>query len=360
MIQKGKAADELASRIRQYNLARRPTDAVISSPKYIPDDDLKDGSFADVEAVVGSVEWLVRDWVPLRMTSGTIAPPKTGKSAYVLGGLIAPLVTGGTFWNGVKVPRPRNVVYVDTERSLPLIIQRAKAWNIPLDRIKVPFPEDLLLPFSLEDPAHLGRLRDVICKHDCPLVVVDSFRGSHDGDENNSKIAKPLRDLGGVAEETGAAIHIVHHTKKLAIGEDLTPDCGRGSNAFLAAVRCQLAIDLPDPKSPWRRLQVLGSNLSLPPAPVGFRFDEGGLEFGEAPTRPPREGETTKAAEWLRQRMKPGEAHDVNELISEGEALGISKRTLQRVANDTLGVTAEAVREKGRIKGWRWRLREGG
>src|SRR5262249_29154486 len=150
---------------------------------------------------------------------------------------------------------------------------------------------------------HIDRIRRVVCKYRAPLVIVDSFRGAHDLDENRSLIVKPLRALGGIAEETGTAVVLIHHARKMAVDEDLTINAGRGSNAFLAAVRCQIAIDRPDPDSEWRRVQVLGENLGVAPAAVGFRYAAGGLEFGPAPARPAKATEKDRATAWLRSKM---------------------------------------------------------
>jgi hypothetical protein len=145
----------------------------------------------------------------------------------------------------------------------------------------------------------------------------------------------------------------------MAIGEDLTINAARGSNAFLAAVRAQIAIDIPDPrpnlKEAWRRVQVLGENLGIAPQPYGFRIGSLGLEFGEAPERVEKVKESGKVEEWLTPRLQPGAIVPVADILAEAEQYGFSRRTVQRVA--TVVLNAEPSRqtdEDGKVTGWEW------
>ena len=95
---------------------------------------------------------------------------------------------------------------------------------------------------------------------------------------------------------------VIHHAKKHYEGQELTPNSSRGSNAILANFVCQIAIDQPDPKSEWRRVQVLKENLGVRPQPVGFLASDKGLQFGAAPIRPPKE---RKETERKGRRMSP-------------------------------------------------------
>lgn len=171
---------------------------------------------------------------------------------------------------------------------------------------------------------------------------------------------KPLRNLGAIAEETGAAVVLIHYAKKMSVDEDMTIDAGRGSNAFLAAVRCQIAVDRPDPKSEWRRVQVLGENLGIAPPPVGFRITDTGLEFGAAPERPKKATEKDSAEAWLRGRMQPGEVYRSVDLLAEAAQHGHAERTVRKAATEKLGIKPRPVREGGHVAAWEWVLPEGG
>src|SRR5262249_12457268 len=139
---------------------------------------------------------------------------------------------------------------------------------------------------------------------------------------------------------------VVHHSKKLHIDEDITANCSRGSNAILADFVSQIAIDQPNPKSEWKRLQVLKENLGIRPKPVGFRPTDTGLEFGEAARRPGKD----KATGWLRARMKTGVWYPAQLITDEAEDAGFPRTgTLERAKKD-LGVTH---RKKGKSYEWR-------
>jgi hypothetical protein len=301
------------------------------------------GSFAGLEEVVKGIRWQVEGFLPFGMLTGLIAQPKAGKSAFALYALARPIITGGMWFNGQFGPRkPGHVVYCDTERRAAINLARAKQWGLPIDRIKTPF-KDVLRPLNLNDTTHIYQIFNTICRYKASLVIVDSFRGSHDLDENNSRIVAPLRELGRIAEETGASVVVIHHAGKMSVEADMTINAGRGSNAFLAAIAAQIAIDTPDPKPDlkncWRRVQVLGENLGIAPKPFGFRFTDRGFEFGAAPVRPDKFNGMEKAADWLREHMRPGEWMDAKPLIDAAEDAGFQETgTLQR-AREHLGIT---------------------
>ena len=101
-------------------------------------------SWEDVRKLVAGIRWLVRGWVPYGMLTGIIAEPKVGKSAFALGGLIRPVITGCNWFNGFPGPEPGYAVWCDTEGAAAINIQRAAEWGLPVDRIKVPFADDPL------------------------------------------------------------------------------------------------------------------------------------------------------------------------------------------------------------------------
>ncbi len=173
------------------------------------------------------------------MLSATIAQPKIGKSGWVLGAFVRPLIVGCSWFDYSPGPGPGNVVWCDTEGSVGINIERARNWGLPLDRVQVPFQDDPFRRIDIDNPSHIARILEVVSRYKARLVVVDSFRGAHGGDENNSRIARGLQNLAGVAEKTRAAVHIIHHTGKLADDSELNANSGRGSNAFLAMVRCR-------------------------------------------------------------------------------------------------------------------------
>jgi hypothetical protein len=317
------------------------------------------GSWAELAEQNAKVLWLLKDWVPYGLLTGLVGQPKVAKSLFALWALVRPVITGGGWFTGQKGGDAGNVVWCDTEHRAAVNLERAVKWGLPVGKIRTPF-KDVRQAFHMGDPDHVNRLIDVVSRSRAKLVVVDSFRGAHALDENNSQIGVLLQALAGVSEETKAAVVVIHHTKKLSVGEDLTINCGRGSNAFLAAVVMQIAIDIPDSRpnlrDARRRVQVLGENLGSAPTPQGFRITDGGLRFGEAPTRPQMERKETGkdlAERWLTDRLNPGKWYSALEVIAEGTALGFSRTgTLER-AKKALKVE---TRKAG--KAWEWRREE--
>jgi RecA-family ATPase len=74
------------------------------------------------------------------------------------------------------------------------------------------------------------------------LVVIDSLREAHTGDENTSKDMAPImRQIRALTQPTGAAVIVVHHTVKNADVSDLYR--ARGSSAIVAAADAAIMAD---------------------------------------------------------------------------------------------------------------------
>jgi hypothetical protein len=326
---------------RLYEM-NRADQVVIGTDRYIPAPADDSSSWADLAESNAKVHYLLKQWIPYDMLTGVVGDSKVGKSYFLLSAVVRPIITGCNWFTGQQAADAGNVVWCDTERRAAVNLERAIRWGLPVDRIKTPF-QDKYKMFDMQDAEHINRLTDVVCRYEARAVIVDSFRGAHRGDENNSKIDAALKDLASVCEQTHAACIVIHHTKMTRLegadGGEPTLHCARGSSAFLAAVVCQLVIDIPDPtpnlKEAWRRLQVIGENLGVAPKPVGFRIHDDGLEFGPAPKQVERSKKEATgkdhAEEWLRVRMRPVESYPAAAIIAEAEALGFPHTgTLQR------------------------------
>jgi hypothetical protein len=350
--------------LRRMELERTRTPAVaIGSIKYEDEACDNTGCFLDVEKVVKGIRWMVEPWVPFGMLTGIIAQPKTAKSLFAMYALAGPVITAGSWWTGQLGPRePGYVVWCDTERRAAINLARARQWGLPMDRILTPFGgNDILKPVNLEDDSHISRIVSVVCRYKAPLVIVDSLRGGHAMNENDSCMVKPLKGLARIAEETSANVSVIHHTGKMGEGAEMTLNSARGTNAFLAAVAAQIAIDIPNPypesgESPWRRVQLLGENLGAAPLPFGFQITNEGLVYGPAPERPEKKTEQDNIEVWLRQKMEPGQTYKSGDIIEEAVQHGLHKRTVQRVATEKLGIAPQPVREGNKIAYWTWTL----
>lgn len=197
--------------------------------------------------------WLVRN-VWTRGSCGFISgEPKSYKS-YVGLDMAISVATGTPFLNDPQFStgRPRNVIYLQEEDSLPLVLLRAgqiveekcpdRFWHgqitLPthtqgrggasasgtnLDAFwEPPTPVDSLAllvraGFVASDPAWQGWLAEQVDQFNADMVVIDTLGttvGGIDTDKSgdlNDKVLKPLKSI---AEASDCAVVIIHHNKK--------------------------------------------------------------------------------------------------------------------------------------------------
>ena len=104
-------------------------EVTIGIANYKLPDDYVTSSYADLAKTISGIKFLVRPWVPYGMLTGLVAEPKVGKSSFALWSLIAPLITGRSWFTGLPGPKPGYVLYCDTERSAAVNIDRMKRWG---------------------------------------------------------------------------------------------------------------------------------------------------------------------------------------------------------------------------------------
>jgi hypothetical protein len=331
-------------------------------------------TFDDLHNFIGGLRWGVLEWIAYAMLTGLVGHPKVGKSLFVLWALVRPILLGGSrpWLNGkfgVGPEKPGHVIWCDTDHSAADNVRRVNAWRLPRKRLILPF-QDMFKIVDLTRDEDLKRLEHLVKEFEAPLLLLDSFRGSHNLNENDSRIGHILQAMGEIAERTGAMVLPLHHPPKGLENTEPSQEWGRGSGAWLANLRSQIMMDIPDPivdgkrdyNRAWRRVQVLGENLGIKPEPFGFRIRPGPLtddsiEFGPAPERPPEEEkEDGKGARkmgakyWLKCFMELGKWYESADLDRIAGRFGIKPDTLQK-AKETLGIVQpHFVRRKG--KGW--------
>ena len=80
----------------------------------------------------------------------------------------------------------------------------------------------------------VGAIIENIRRNNISLVVVDPFIDSHDVNENNNgAINAVAREWAYIAEETGAAVEVIHHLRKGTAGQEPTADDVRGARALI-------------------------------------------------------------------------------------------------------------------------------
>ena len=309
-------------------------------------------TWADLDKELGAMEWQWPGWLPVGMITLLAGEPGIGKSALALA--LAASITRGDEWpDHTQGPGQGKVVWAETEEAQRPNLDRARAWQIPLRSMIVPSTRGLFAD------SHLDRKEawsDLVLAAQLPsvaLVVVDSLRGAHRGDENSSQVVELLTNLASLARDAKIAVLAIHHLRKKSIHDpnaSITLDRIRGSSAIAATPRVIWAVDRPNPLAgDHLRLYQIKNNLARYPDELGFTITGKGVDYISVPEPLSRKTQLEKATELLLILLEGREVPST-EVWSSAEAAGLSKNTLQRAKKD-LG--AVSVR-KGRK--WWWRL----
>jgi hypothetical protein len=281
------------------------------------------------------IKWLWRNWIPRGMVTLLIAPPGLGKSSFALGAFANSVMTGASWPCGYFGPESTSkVLWIDAEHTQAETASRLLGWKLPAEKLILP-GKGVFDTVKLDDLKNIAELRDLVRINRPDLCVVDSLRGSHRQDENNSTVGAVLEHLSALARDSGVAILVIHHTKKLSAGQEVDADSARGSNALIAVARSVIGLDRPDPDSVWVRARVVKANLTIAPRPIGFKITENGLKFGPAPEKPREDRAPAKkdAKEFLRNFLAggPRPAAEVYTAAKKGK---ISMATLRRASGE--------------------------
>ena len=109
----------------------------------------------------------------------------------------------------------------------------------------------------LDEPEYLAQLVTMFKGFD--LIVIDSLRRSHSGDENDSKVAACVMDsLHALRRGTGACILVTHHLRKTSpgnAGQDPLERV-RGSGDYVAGADSILVLETADRQSEWAQVTI--------------------------------------------------------------------------------------------------------
>ena len=254
-----------------------------------------------------------------RYSSGTIAHPGVGKSALVLAEALAmssnrPLLGVQPkqrcrvwYWNGED---PRE----ETDRRIAgLCIQH----QVKPDQIAGWFFHDtgreqqIVLARQTRDGATINApvadaLIAVIRHNRLDVVTIDPFISAHRVTENdNGSIDAVTKEFNRIAELTGCAFELVHHSRKTG-GAEVSAEDGRGGGAFLAAVRSA------------RVLNVMSREEATKAGITDARQLHFKVENGKANLGPP-----AASAEWYRiQSVHLGNG-DLRDPSDPGDSVGV-------------------------------------
>jgi len=186
-----------------------------------------------------------------RYLSVTVAPGGVGKSSLAIVEALS-MVTGRALLGGVKPVKPLRCWLYNGEDPRDELERRIAAacihYNIKPDEIG----DRLFIDTGRERGiviAHDDRNRTIIAtpvvnqvmdtmrSNGIDVLIIDPFVSSHAVAENdNGAIDRVAKLWSQIADDTDAAIEVIHHVKKTE-GREITVDDGRGASALLAAVR---------------------------------------------------------------------------------------------------------------------------
>ena len=179
----------------------------------------------------------------------TVAPGGVGKSS--LGVVEALAMTSGKALLGVSVERRLRVWLWNGEDPLEELQRRVMAAAIhyqlqPHDIDGLFIDSGRVKPIVIGQQSRDGAViavpvveavKATIRANKIDVLIVDPFVSSHQVSENdNSAIERVAKAWATIADATGCAIDLVHHTRKTG-GAEATVEDGRGASALLSAAR---------------------------------------------------------------------------------------------------------------------------
>jgi hypothetical protein len=201
-------------------------------------------SAAEMAEPLGPVDWLVRK-IGIAPGAPTLIAGYgfVGKSLFAQS--IAVAVASGTPLWGTFAVRKGRVLHVDYEQGRRITSDRYQrlAHAAGLSLADLPNLEAAILPnFYLDGEGALDRLCHV--GEGRALVIVDSFRASCPGTDENSSDVRPVLDrMTAASEKTGCTFELIHHARK-----PRADDVGggmmsiRGSSGFFDGSQCVLLL----------------------------------------------------------------------------------------------------------------------
>lgn len=300
-------------------------------------------SWSDLGELLGPITFAWWPWLPNGFLSMLLADQEMGKSLLLLR-IAACYLLGWPWPDGAPFAGlGGDLLWCEAESSQGLNYARAKAWGLPLDRIKSPLA-DPLDDVMLDNPDHMQAIENWARRPQTAFVAVDSLTGASMRDMNDARMFHIVKCLADLARDTGKPVQLSHHIRKLTLLDErgiVTLQQGRGSGAIFQPARCVWAIDTPDPNDEdTRRLALIKNNLvgKRAAAPLGFTIGSNGLTFCDAPMKPHQETQADRAGDLLRTllRKEPMRSTEVQEEI---ESAGLSWDAAKR-AKRSLGIVA--------------------
>jgi RecA-family ATPase len=208
-------------------------------------------------AEIAPREWIFGRSLIRKFLTVTVAPGGVGKSSLTIAEALS-LATGRDILNK-RVERPSRVWLWNLEDPYDELQRRIQAacWHYGIqpgdlgDRFFVDSGRDHPLRIALagkngtiiQRPVVDGLIAEMRSR-EIDVLIVDPFVSSHGVSENdNGAMDAVAKEWATVADQTNAAVHLVHHTRKLGSDAEVTAESSRGGKALTDAAREVRAIN---------------------------------------------------------------------------------------------------------------------
>jgi hypothetical protein len=299
------------------------------------------------------------------------AAPGTGKS-YLALDLARRIIAGEPYPDGQPVSVPGTVLYVDAENTPGIYKERVSVWPPALlQRLYFMQPPPERWFMNLDDRADQDRLLDMAWMIRPALIVIDSYGScTLKGENNKEDVQLLLAFFTQLARDAGCAVLVIHHLRKAPkIHEPraapMTVDTIRGSSHIAATARHIWGLEFV-PSGPERqasdprKLWILKTNISAPPAPLGITFEPHPgnpevalLSYGRAPQPYRPRTRVESCAEWiLSQLAAAGRPVQPEELVHRGANEGFYKMFIYRARKQLGALIVDTDARGHRLQGW--------
>ncbi len=192
-----------------------------------------------------SADWDIRGVIPTSAPSVVAGKPKSSKTMLLENAAVA-ATAGMPSWCGCDIRRRLRVLFLpkeDTERQTRIRFhQLARGLGVDTRELDGWLQVDCTTPFRFDQKSDVAMMKRTLEKFRADVVVLDSLRRMHSGDENSSKdIAAVTAAWADIIHHTGAAVVSIHHYGKSGqggAGQQL-----RGSSDLFAFARHVVGIE---------------------------------------------------------------------------------------------------------------------